>query len=288
MAENREKQNIFVTILPYLLLIGLGLFLASIITFFALWIADAVFYPKTSPGLYSRPRGYFSERINWTFAAIVFVISFITAEISIFRKDSKRMKRDEDLLTELNLNAAKVGKNPKAFTDGDSFGTEFSIDETRFNGRFNVLRLPRKGTDERIGVASVSFKVTGCEEDFYIQQKDEFLKSGLELLSILPPSKNNATQKLDAKYNYGYSNYKFFNDFLADDEIIEDLVSPYKRYSEKTEIILKDQEFMMECRKEVDSDEDFAQEDSSKLLKNMYVRAQKYYRRFQALGFIQK
>ena len=109
----------------------------------------------------------------------------------------------------------------------------------------------------------------------------------MESLSITPLSKNNATQKLDGKYSYDYSNYKFFNSFLADDEIIEELLTTYKKYGEKIAIKLNNQEFLMECWKEVSSDEEFAHEDSSKLLKNMYVRVQKYYRRFQVLGLIE-
>lgn len=288
MVKARGKPNILVTILLYLMIIGLGLFFASLITLFALIIADFFLYPKQPKGTYAPSRSYLIERVNWTFAAIVFVVSFIAVEFSIFRKDTRREKRDENLLTELNLDASKVGDNPKAFMDDDdSFATEFSVDRTRFEGRFYVQVLPRKGGNERIGVAVVKFKVNDCgEEYFYIGQKEKFAESNLELLSITPLSNNNATQKLDGKYDYSYLNYKFFNDFLADDEIIEDLSSNYNNYGEKTVITFSNREFSIECRKEVSSDEDFAQEDSSELLKNMYVRAQKYYRRFQVQGVL--
>lgn len=286
MAKKRKKPNIFIVILFYLFVIIITAIMASLITFLILLAADAVLSEKKTWQTAASHRAQFTERINWTFAAIVFIGTFLVLTISSYIKDSNEKTRDENLLVEMNLNASQLGENPQAFADDDSFVSAFTIDATKLEGRFYVQSLPQKGGDQRIGVASVGFKVNDCKEDFFIEQKEKYAESGLESYSITPLSTNNATQKLDGKYSYDYSNYKFFNSFLADDEIIQDLLKSYEKYGEKIAVKLKDQEFLMECRKEVSSDEDFAQEDTSKLLKSMNIRARKYYRRFQVLGLI--
>jgi hypothetical protein len=286
MAKKRKKLNIFIVILLYLFVIIVAAILASLITFLILLAADAVLYEKKTWQTAAYHRNQFMERINWTFAAVVFVGTFLVLTISAYLKDLNKKTRDENLLVEMNLNASQLGENPQAFADDDSFVSAFTNDATKFEGRFYVQTLPQKGGDQRTGVASVSFKVNGCKEDFYIEQKEKYAESDLESYSITPLSENNATQKLDGKYSYDYSNYRFFNSFLADDEIIQDLLESYEKYGEKIAVKLKNQEFLMECRKEVSSDEDLAQEDTSELLKSMNIRARKYYRRFQVLGLI--
>ena len=283
MAKKQKKKNIFIAILLWAIIIIYLSFCSALITILILVITD---YFTFEPEPYTKT--YFINRVNWIFAGIVFVITFITLELWNHKYFKRVGKRDDGTLIELKVAASERGKKPEAFIENNSFGSAFEIDSTRFEGSFQIQRIPQKGPDQRYCVARVSFDVTGTSENFYIEKKEHSDKPEFEMYSIAPVYGKNATKKLDGRYDYTYSDYQFFNEFLGDDEISEDILNVSNEYGKGFSITLKDRKFTIQSRTQTASGEDLSQEESVDILKNMYPQAQKYFLRFQKMGLIDK
>lgn len=293
---SKEKKKLHPALL-YILLIFFTALMATFCTFIILLVWDYLqfkfFDPSRAKVIFGvqpeyNPIGLF-DRTGWTATALVFAGSFIFICLSNNRAVQRSFRKDEMILTGIKHAADEAGKNASvSVEDDESFNSTFDIDSTTFTSQSFVQRIPQRGPDECFCVAKISFDVPGVKESFYIEKKERFARPDIERLSITPLSAGNATQKLDGKYDYTYSDYRFFNTFLADGEISEELLSVYENFEEQIKLVLENQIFTLETRSEVSSDMDSSREDSSEKMKSLYGRVQKYYRRFQNLGWIEK
>ena len=134
-----------------------------------------------------------------------------------------------------------------------------------------------------IGLAHVRFKVQGCSHEFRITQRRN--ASDLDLLQVTPVYAGNSTASLIGKYDTTCSDREFSNAFMADDEVIGDLLTNYNG-RQKTTISLAAGEFLIECEEEdiFENGTGVGHEDT--LLNILQPRARVYSGRFRRMGLI--
>ena len=281
-----KKRNIWLHLLLVAIAVIVWLIFSGIIILGVLALTDYIFSSPPPPHLdnkYGKKlyAGQMWERASW--AKIITIYALTAGSLLVFYFLSVREKavKDDETLTLLETEGGKISDNAAAETDGVTFNSSFEVDKTKFDGEFYVQNSPEKNSSKKIITAAVKFRVENCSEAFYIEKQTARKTSAM--LSILPAPEINSMQKIEEKYDYGYSEYKFFNEFMVGEKIIDDLLVNYGSRNEYFKITFQNQEFAMECRKTITADEYEAQDAGAKLLQRLSVRAKKYYERFQAI-----
>ena len=195
---------------------------------------------------------------------------------------------DEVILNELQSDASNIGTSVEVSGLENSFSSSYEIGKTKFSGNFVIQTIGKSTYRQQFCAANVSFEVPAAEEFFQIEESKSIFKSGSKNYLISPVSDRNATKMLEGRYEYSYSDYRFFNDFISDDVIAEDLAIRSNHHKTKIKFLLKNGIFLIQYRQQTSSDEDQSQKESIKILKQLFARAEKYHLRFQEFGLINR
>lgn len=254
------------------LMIVFAVLFAAMATLAVLAITDYFLYPEPKANRTFHRRAFFT-RVNWTFAAVVFAISLVISFVGINRKNIKAFLRRRGYRRSTNLSLRTETSVPAASAKP----------KDELEGSFRIRRIPNPRGDTLIGVASVRFKVRGCTQEFFIEQRPN--KSGLDLLSIVPVDAGNPTSQLTGKYQTTCSDRTFFNAFMASDEVVSDLLTHYNGRP-KTRITLKAEEFLIECEEEDIFADGTGVGHEETLLTILQRRARVYFDRFKEMGLV--
>lgn len=289
MNEEGDKNRLIRRLFWFLLFLFISVLVSAGITIIVLLITDSIFYEKTKWQTDSQFQMGFFKRVNWLFAAIVFVISFIGLAISNYASASLMDLSEDKSLRNLKSYANRHGEKANVSVEGNSFFSNFELGNTRFEGKFTINAvIKRPGKMLRYCNSSVSFALPLASDSFEIKRKKSIFGEAGKQISIIALSDDNPTKMLDEKYEYSFNNYAMFRKFLADDEIIKDFLSSAKDSKMTTNFFLKDSRFTIESSGETYSDEERAQRDGVRILNLLFLQAQKYHRRFQQIGLIEE
>lgn len=215
--------------------------------------------------------------------AIIWFVIFFYFSVYFKRKFKQEDIVNEKMIRDLELLAAKFGKNPTVKAEGFSFIIYFEIDTVIFE---SVLTSAIWLDNSTVMTLRFHFPVSEIREVFFIERRGEVFPNIKGIFSKTSDCQRYSFSELDEKYHFNCSNPQFLTKVLQEENLKKGLSEIHERYKNKVRFYLDNGEFFADCSFWASQDTKDAYAESLVVLEMIANHSLDYYRAFQRLNLI--